>query len=639
MGSSNIRDILTCFSPSLDFFAITSGDGRIKIWDTVKGQLQTEFSDIVSTDETNLFAKPEKRGHLSIDYTCMKWVSFDRKKKRKLGTSLLVLGTGSGDVLALDVSAGQLKWKINDCHPGGVSAISFASQGSNICTSGADGMVCEVDPITGNLLRKLKASTKAVTSICVSSADGKTIATAASQVKIYNSGHKKIQKFTGHPGAVRCMIMSDDGKYAFSSAVGERYVAVWRVDGSKKQSASCALAMEHPSVYLDCRYMNESHADGAGFYVLAISEVGVCYFWYGKDTEELQKAKPTRISLSAESVHDKSHKGVSAAIYAAKIQSAAEPATVSLFLAHGFLVKPVFEKVLVHHGEDLEINMSRNGLLLPLSQPRKSKKQLELHTGATALDRANAEGALLPVPKVLDHDRQKQDQSFKADYNQALSIETRGRVYSVLAKGFLKILSCNLPAHFNVPGVDASACSMENRLKSLGIMSDSEGTTAKLMKTSSLLKDIDLDAPVPLKKMRVTIMSMSAIDALKILNVLVDKWQSRSCSGKYVLPWIYNILVRHGHQILSQEPENATIYSLYKIAKSKGSATQPLLQISGCLQLVTAQIDKARQLKTQPSLQDNELVESEDEEDEGVDEVLFGKEDDESPSSSEDDDN
>lgn len=53
--------------------------GRFQIWDTVKGQLQTEFSDIALNDETNLFTKPEKRGHLSIDYTCMKWVSFNKK--------------------------------------------------------------------------------------------------------------------------------------------------------------------------------------------------------------------------------------------------------------------------------------------------------------------------------------------------------------------------------------------------------------------------------------------------------------------------------------------------------------------------------------------------------------------------------
>lgn len=31
MGSSNIRDVLTAFNPSLDYFAISSGDGRIKV--------------------------------------------------------------------------------------------------------------------------------------------------------------------------------------------------------------------------------------------------------------------------------------------------------------------------------------------------------------------------------------------------------------------------------------------------------------------------------------------------------------------------------------------------------------------------------------------------------------------------------
>ncbi|KAH7573512.1 hypothetical protein JRO89_XS03G0162500 [Xanthoceras sorbifolium] len=137
MGSSNIRDILTSFSPSLDYFAICSGDARIKvhylfifcflvclfkrkkkIWDVMKGQVQTEFADIASTETTSLFASKTERQHISVDYTCMKWLSLDRKKKRKLGTSLLVLGTGSGDVLALDVAAGQLKWRISDCHPG-----------------------------------------------------------------------------------------------------------------------------------------------------------------------------------------------------------------------------------------------------------------------------------------------------------------------------------------------------------------------------------------------------------------------------------------------------------------------------------------------------------------------------------------
>lgn len=40
------------------------------------------------------------------------------QNKRKPGHLLLVLGTGGGDVLVLDVSSGQLKWKVSDCHPG-----------------------------------------------------------------------------------------------------------------------------------------------------------------------------------------------------------------------------------------------------------------------------------------------------------------------------------------------------------------------------------------------------------------------------------------------------------------------------------------------------------------------------------------
>ncbi|KAL9225153.1 hypothetical protein vseg_001106 [Gypsophila vaccaria] len=606
MGSSNIRDLLTCFSPNFDFFAITSGDGRIKIWDTVKGQLQTEFSDIASGNEKNLFVKPEERGHLSIDYTCMKWVSFDRKKKRKLGLSLLVLGTGGGDVMALDVSAGQLKWKISDCHPGGVSAVSSAIQGSCIYTSGADGMVCEIDSMNGDLLRKFKASKKALSCICVSP-DGKKIATAAAQMKIYGSDdHKKLQKFTGHPDAVRCMTISEDGKYIFSSSVGERYVAVWRADGSKKKSASCVLAMEHPAIFIDCRHVDNGGLSGAGFYVIAISEVGVSYFWYGTDIEDLSKAKPTKICVSSDEDPIKLHKGASAAIFAAKIQSVLKPASIDVFLSRGILVKPTFEKVVVNHGEDLRLNLSRNGLLMPPSQPRIPKKQLEQHSGATALDRSNAEGALLPAPKILDHVKVTQDQSLGPDLGQPMTS-------------------------------DEQASFMEIRLKTLGLLDELDYQTAKAMKNSRILKDIDLETILPPRKMKAKVVSMPLADASEMLSNLVDLWQSRSCNGKYVLPWICSILIHHGHQIISQERGNDALYSLYKMVKARESAAKPLLQLSGRLQLVIAQIDKATQLKTQPSLPENEVVESEDEDD-SVDEVVFGEDDDEPQTSDEDND-
>ncbi|THG07940.1 hypothetical protein TEA_007577 [Camellia sinensis var. sinensis] len=520
-------DILTSFSPSSDFFAISSGDGRIKIWDTVKGHVQTEFSDIVSTggSGTNLFGKPE-RGHLSVDYTCMKWLSLDKKKKRKIGSSLLVLGTGSGDVLALDASAGQLKWRVSDCHPGGVSAISFPTHDSCIYTAGVDGIICKLDSMSGNLLEKFRAATKAISSMSVSS-DGKTIATAAAQLKVFNcSDHTKIQKFSGHPGAVRCMIFTDDGKYILSSAVAERYVAVWKLDGGKKQSSCCVLTMDHPAVFLDCRHIDDGDVDASGFYVLAISEIGICYFWYGKNIEELRNTKPTKVSLSLDGQFSKSHKGAVTTIFAAKLQGIAKPASGHIFLAHGLLIKPSFEKILVHSGTDIRLNSSSDGLLLPISQSRKSKKGSNAHNEVSALDRANAEDALLPIPKILDfHDKKKRHQN---------------------------------------------------------------------------------SSVVP--------------DEVMVDNLVDSQRRAQAKRDSLFIPL-----------------SDLNHVAFFQLTKSKEASIQSLLQLSGRLQLVTAQIDKAAQNEGNSFLHDRQMDESEDDDDD-VDEFLYGEEDKESQSSSEDED-
>lgn len=87
-ASADIRGILTAFNPSLDFFAISTGDGRIKIWDALKGQVQTEFADITSTHETNIF---DQKGHLSVDYTCIKWLSFQSKVLRTFFVYIIII--------------------------------------------------------------------------------------------------------------------------------------------------------------------------------------------------------------------------------------------------------------------------------------------------------------------------------------------------------------------------------------------------------------------------------------------------------------------------------------------------------------------------------------------------------------------
>ncbi|KAE8731034.1 hypothetical protein F3Y22_tig00002841pilonHSYRG00210 [Hibiscus syriacus] len=620
MGSSNIRDILTAFSPSLDYFSISSGDGRIKIWDTLKGQIQTEFANIVSSEATNIYAKAE-RGHLSIDYKCMKWLSFEKKKKRKLGSSLLVLGTGSGDVLALDVSAGQLKWKVSDCHPGGVSSIAFATNGSCIYSAGADGMVCKIDSLTGNLLGKFRASTKSISCMTVSS-DGKTLVTAAAQLKTFDCyNHKKIQKFTGHPGSVRCMIFTEDGKFILSSAVAERYIAVWKAQGGKKQSASCVLAMDHPAVFIDSICVNEE------IYVFAISETGVCYFWYGQDVETLCNAKPTKLSISLEDGISKPHKGVMPTIFAAKLQGVPKPESVHVFLANGLLVKPLFQKILVQYGSDILLSSSQDGVLLPRSQSlNKLKKGLDAQNRVFALDRANAEDAALPIPKIFHLHEEKEDKhrSLAVSANDVMNDSFKPGSQLELIDG--KDDSMKLEAGSKAPCI-------EDQLTSLGILD-----TCSYPLDSILFDGINLEANLPPKKMRAAISSMEPGDAHKLLENLMKLWQSRSCSGKYVLPWIYSLLPTHGHFIMPREPVTQMLNSLLKNTKSRGSTLQSLLQLSGRLQLVTTQIDKAAQIKIQQSTSDHPMDESEDDEDDDddVDDILYGEED-ESQISSDDD--
>ncbi|KAH9683656.1 WD REPEATS REGION domain-containing protein [Citrus sinensis] len=587
MGSSNIRDILTSFSPALDYFAICSGDARIKIWDTLKGQVQTEFADIASTETTSLYGNRLEREHLSVDYTCMKWLSVDRKKKRKLGSSLLVLGTGGGDVLALAVSAGQLKWRLSDCHPG----------------AGADGMVCEIDPLTGSLLGKFRASTKGISCMAVSS-DGKMLATAAGQLKTFNcSDHKKMQKFSGHPGAVRFMTFSDDGKYVLSSAVGERYIALWRTDGVKKQSASCVLAMEHPAVFMDCRCIDNGGVDDAGLYVLAISETGVCYFWYGQNIEELRNTKATKILSSSEDVNSKSQKSATPAIFAAKLQDIVKPASVHTFAAYGLLLKPSFQKILVNSGEDINLNCSQDGVLLPMSQSLlKSKRGRDVQNRVTALDRANAEDAVLPLPKILDsYDKKNRHQNLSSDLDEVMT----DVVDSESQAKFMEIKDDKV----EVEAESQTVC-MEDRLRSLGILSNKDDLMSNSALESTLFNVVQLVSVTPL--------SYQSDESYYFVSVT---YQCMQVTGSLGGPVAIKIQI---------------IFCFFQITVSREAAFQSLLRLSGRLQLTMAQIDRAAQDKMQISSHDLEVGESEDEDDD-VEELLYGEVDDESQISSDED--
>ncbi|KAK6930219.1 hypothetical protein RJ641_004313 [Dillenia turbinata] len=507
------------------------------IWDTLKGQVQAEFAYIKPDDAMSLYPKREK-GHLSNDYTCMKWLSLDGKETRFLFFGFRNRKWG---LVALDVSAGQFKWTVSDCHPGGARAISFPACGSCIYAAGADGMICKIDPMTGNLLGKFRASTKAISSMCVSSV-GKAIATAAAELKIFNSlDNKKMKKFSGHAGDVRFMMFTEDGNYILSSAVGERYVAVWKVEGDKRQSSSCVLTMEHPPVLLDSLCISGGFVDGGGLHVLAVSEIGVCYLWYGKNMEELQHAKPTKVSIKVEGLST-SLKSALPTIFAAKLQGSAKPASVNVFAAHGLLIKPAFEKVLVSQGMDIYLNSSTDGILFPLNESQKVKREKHSQHGVTALDSSNAEDSVLPIPKILDFD----DKSQRFEDSIIASDEALDDSFGHWSRA--KPLETT--EDMDVEALDNVSVSMEDQLRYLGILGNKDDSTAIETLNSTILKDINVDVDMPLKK------------------------------GSCFMHGFY-ILVNLSQYVKYQEPVNHMLESLGKMTESKKVTLQSLLRLSG----------------------------------------------------------
>ncbi|KAF7042323.1 hypothetical protein CFC21_051960 [Triticum aestivum] len=603
-----IRDLLTSFSPSSDFLALSSGDGRIKVWDAVRGHLQTEFADIPAVE---VGALPEtKRGHLALDYTCMKWVQLSTKqKKRKAGSSLLVLGTGSGDVLALDVAAGQWKWRISDCHPGGVTAVAYSRHGRSVYTAGADGMVCKIDASDGSVAGKFKSSSKAISALAVSS-DGTVLATAAGQLRTFDaSDNKKIQKFSGHPVSVRNMIFSNNGEYVLSSGVGERYVAIWKLGSGKSQSSSCILSMEHPAIFVDCMCSGTNATEGE-IDVLAISEVGICYFWSGNNMDDLRNKKPTKIALSESSL---SRMNQDFTIFAAKLQGIDGPNSAHVLLAYGSVVKPSFDKLLVCYGKDVNLGVSEDGVLLPTVQPTTHQKGQSAKTKVTitALDRANAEDAILPLPKLHTQEKKRKHGVTKPS-GVKLAIDSDLGTTSRLTE-----------KRVPVQRIENDSICIEDLMRKYGVIDQSlvghPDMATKILSDLFSSSGMTIDANLPSKKIRAHLRSLKPGDACKLLENLVCAWRSRSGSAELVLRWIYCLLVIHGRFIPS-EKSRKLISDLEKMCAERYTATEDLLKLSGRLRLIMAQVDKdVKDVSSKAAVQSDE-----DEEDE-IDEMVYGE--------------
>lgn len=633
MASPNLKDLLTAFSPSADFLAIATGDGRVKIWDTINGQMQSEFAGIGSSPVMT-------EGHLSLDYTCMKWNPSSAKKgKKKRRGSLLALGTGAGDVLGLDTTMGQLRWRANDCHPGGVRAVSFESNGRVLYSTGADGMVCELDCETGHLNQKEKASKKAVSCLAISS-DGRSLATASAELKVFDLlDRKKLQKFTGHPNSVRAMLFTENGKYIISSAAGERHVTMWKCDGSNGNgAAACVLSMEQPAVALDCKTFGE---DGEGLSVLAVSEIGVAYIWRGQSVQELGLVKPSKVMVSSEEVETqgtKPRRNSKLCIFAARLQEVISEDSVMVLVAYGNSAKPIFERLkLEKQDRDIILSASQNGALLSSRHSKSSVKSNRQGNEVTALGPENAEDAILPIPRLEIPGSEIHKKKHEKKRRASCDLEERANGAGVDPMGIDEQAQADEIA--GVVDDEINEPTMEEKLMKLGILEEEkekkprESTVASAPVADSLIVPLTQAlrsgdnfllekclSVTNIKVIKKSVFSMNPGDALDFLRDLVYKLKSSPSRAMSILPWIRAVLLHHASYIMSEEASLIVLNTLYQMIDSRVSVFRPILQLSGRLDLIISQISPNEEEKDpvvdsavvyeEGSDEDEELVEA-----------------------------
>ncbi|GJN31214.1 hypothetical protein PR202_gb19580 [Eleusine coracana subsp. coracana] len=525
-----IRDLLTSFSPDADSVTAATANSLLlplaQVWDAARSRLQTEFADIPSVEVGA--AAEAKRGHLALDYTCMKWVQLSNKKKMKAGSSVLVLGTGSGDVLALDVAGAQWKWRVSDCHPGGVTAVAYSKHGRCVYTAGTDGMVYE-----------------------------------------------------------------------------------------------------------------------GGLHVFAISEIGVCYFWSGNNVDDLRNKKPTKIALSKSSL---ARPQQAFSIFAAKLQGVDGPDSAHVLLAYGSVVKPSFDKLLVCHGTDINLDISQDGVLLPNIQttvPTKgqsAKKQgsnnilwlllaesyfIPYIETVTALDRANAEDATLPLPKLHTQEKKRKHAETKPS-DDVEPTKPSGDVEPAIDTD---ITTARLiPKRVPVQRIEDDSICIEDMMKECGVIDNRVDQSLETILAFPLIFYL-------IYLIRAHLRSLKPKDACKLLDSLVSAWKTRSGRSELVLRWIYCLLVIHG-RFIPTEKSRKLIGSLEKMCVERYSATEDLLKLSGRLRLIVAQVDMNASVSDPPTEQmqdaDAAAVQSDEEDDEEIDETVFGQDSDLSQTSDDD---
>ncbi|KAI0215238.1 WD repeat-containing protein 43 [Lamellibrachia satsuma] len=253
------------FSQTGEYFAYSSPDGTLKLWETVTGTLKQEYTP---------------SSHLSATCTCLAWgpsrksnESPRKKKKRRSSITLkddcgrvdmLAMGTTSGSLLVYSLLKGDLHTQLTDGHTDLVNDVCWTSNQEYLYSCSNDRHIVQWCLSTSTVKEKWKADKASIFSICLCGSDSHMLV-ASRSIKLWDLHRKEVVRtFTGHATEVFRMISvrhtleeagdstaQVEGTYFLSAAINDRLINAWQVNtSSRDKSAIASFSLPDEPVYL-----------------------------------------------------------------------------------------------------------------------------------------------------------------------------------------------------------------------------------------------------------------------------------------------------------------------------------------------------------------------------------------------------
>jgi U3 small nucleolar RNA-associated protein 5 len=528
---------------------------------------------------------------------------------------LLFLGTTSGQVKCYDVARAALLWSAGGAVDGPLAALSCSPDGAGgVLAVGSSGGAALLDASTGSVLSQWRASKHTLSAAAMLPGGRAVVAGASVAVHDAASG-ARLHKWTGHATPVAALAATPGGEFCVSAGRGERAAAVWSLAAGRggrlqHKSAVARLNLDQPATHLA---VSAAAPDSGAFHVAAVTQGGALRLFECAPGGDGGSVAVRQWGASA-------GPGASAVLMAGV--EGGDSGGVNLVLAAGSAALPSFQRLRADKAEGgaqaaVAVEAPAGGALLGGRQGAAAGAaaaagkgagggaqgvavlgaaeggSLAARFGKRAAGAAGLDGAAAAGDEEMGAAADGAADDEEGEEGEAHEGPTFGeRVAALQDAAGGAPLAAAAGATSAPPAAAAAAAAA---FPSGAIKADSLAVllTQALQSGDKLL----LERCLSVRNEEVvanTVRRLRPADAATFLRTAVARLQSAPARGEQLAGWVRAVLLHHTAYLAAGGAGGETLGALYQLIEARMAAYQPLLALSGRLDLVLANAQRAQ---------------------------------------------